>query len=338
MRFQSTPRFGSTQSATRQMEDVEEIDPATSQSQSQSQSSATEQIRSDGRDMTSDSIEVDSYADSLASQEEMHSSSSGSSDHEMEEITHTRRQADYMSGLDEDEDEDGTTMMGEPEEHVEEDDETPPVKRRRLSASASPTKLQMATAYDSDAGHDEEHNETEEDEEYDVQDKTRTRAPLQQPTFQPAPRFKPAPEDELLAQDQGSGADALLAAPVTPQRRGAKYLAGGLASQLQGLLSQVKGSETLGGGDGVGDGAIVRLAVEDVRMGTRMHLIQGRVLSRGSVAESEGVVKNYILAGGGARVVKTGSVLRLMAAPAWDVQLDEEWTVACEWTVESLEG
>ncbi len=334
MRFQSTPRFGSTQSATRQMEDVEEIDAATSQSQSQS--SATEQPRSDGRDIASDSIEVDSYADSLASQGELRSS--GSSEHETDEDESgdERRQRGYVSDVNEDAEDEG---LGAPAQNMYEDaGSPPPVKRRRLSASASPTRQHMVTAYGSNAGHYETHSGSEQEyEEHDVQDKTRTRASAQQPTFQPAPRFK-APEDELPGHDQGGPTCALIAAPFSPQRRGARYVPGGLAAQLQGLLSQIKGSETLGG---AGDGAVVRLSVDEIGLGTRMHLVQGRLLSRGAEAEHEGVVRRYILAGGeggGGALVKEGSVLRIMAAPAWEVHLGEEWTVACEWCVESLEG
>ncbi|KAJ6784286.1 hypothetical protein PWT90_06416 [Aphanocladium album] len=341
MRFQSTPRFGSTQSASRQMEDVEELDVDTSQSQSQSQASVMEQPRSDRRDIVSDSIEVDSYADSLASQEQLQSS--GSSEHEMDDNTSSGRQKGYLSGLEDIDHE--AAVVNIPAAHVYEDVGTPPVKRRRLSASTSPPRLRMADPYGSDTGlHEDldasEQDESEKDEEADVQDKTRTRAPVQQPTFRPAPRFKPAPDDELFAHNQDGGPGAILTAPFSPQRRGAKYVPGGLASQLQGLLSQVKGAETLGGAgsDGTGDGAIVRLVVEDARAGTRMHLIRGRILSRGSVSESTNVLEQYVLAGAGERLVKPGSVLRIMATPAWDVHLGEEWTVACEWNIESLEG
>lgn len=312
------------------MEDVEDIDACTSQSQSQS--SVVEHSRSDGRDVASDSIEVDSYADSLASQAELRSS--GSSEYQTDEDEDVLRRRGYMSDVGEDEENAG---MDAPAENTHEESGTPPpVKRRRLSASASPARQRLVTAYGSDAGHYETHSGSEQEfREHEVQDKTRTRASAQQPTFQPAPRFK-ASEDELAGHDHGGAASALIATPLSPQRRGARYVAGGLAAQLQGLLSQVKGSETLGG---AGDGAVVRLAVEQVGLGTRMHLVQGRVLSRGAETEGVGVARRYILAGGGGEggaLVKEGSVLRIMAAPAWEVHLGEEWTVACEWCVESL--
>ncbi|KAM3510488.1 hypothetical protein MY11210_005890 [Beauveria gryllotalpidicola] len=229
MRFQSTPRFGSTQSVTRQMEDVEEVDVGASQSQS----NANERPCSEGRDIASDSIEVDSCANSLTSREERRgsSSSSSSSEHEMDEDGDARRPRGYVS--DGNKVEENGVAMDVHAELIYGDDGTPPVKRRRLSASASPTELHMVVAaYDSDTGHHHEQDDSEQDyEEHDVQDKTRTRVPAQQPIFQRAPRFKPAPEDEPFAPGQAgtAAADALLAAPFSPPRRGAKYLAGGLA-------------------------------------------------------------------------------------------------------------
>lgn len=47
----------------------------------------------------------------------------------------------------------------------------------------------------------------------------------QQPVFQPAPRFKPTEMDP---------AESLLPAAFSPQRRGGRYLSGGLAAELQG--------------------------------------------------------------------------------------------------------
>ncbi|KAL7914854.1 hypothetical protein GGI35DRAFT_161565 [Trichoderma velutinum] len=55
---------------------------------------------------------------------------------------------------------------------------------------------------------------------------------LQQPIFQQAPRFKP-----LDAETTFNG----LPAAFSPQRRGSRYISGGMAAQLQGWLSEVKG-------------------------------------------------------------------------------------------------
>ncbi|KAM3464584.1 hypothetical protein NHJ6243_002398 [Beauveria neobassiana] len=373
MRFQSTPRFGSTQSATRQMEDVEEVDDdagAPSQSSQSSANNNKKRPRSEERDMALlNSIEVDSSCaeDSLTSREERRSSSSSSSDHDMDEDDGDDRRSrggGYASDGNEVVEEDGVTTDDVHAEliHGHEEEGTPkPVKRPRLSsASASSTEQRMviAAAYDSDTGghHHEQDDDLEQDDEDVVQDKTRrTRVAAQQqqqPTFQPAPRFKPAPEDEPFASG-GQACTAAVAPCSPPPRRGAKYLADGLASQLQGLLSKVKGVVETGDDDGGGDGGpakgvVARVLVEEVRLGARMHLVRGRVLSRGpaaTAAESdEMAARCYMLAGGGgggagARMVKQGSVLRVMPAPAWNVHLgEEEWTVACDWSVESMES
>ncbi|KAM3442028.1 hypothetical protein NHJ13734_002616 [Beauveria thailandica] len=402
MRFQSTPRFvgGSTQSATRQMEDVveeeeEEADDDDDVGASQSQSSSANEERplrrSERRGIALlDSIEVDSCADSLTSREgppssSSRSSSSGgggssSSEHEMDEDGDERRPRGGYVGDGDKVEENGVATDGVHAELTygdgeEEEEGTPkPVKRRRLSsasASASPTKLHMvvvaAAPYDSDTGgqhHHEQDDDTEqdddddeddddddddgEDDDDDVQDKTtRTRIPAQQPTFQPAPRFKPAaPEDEPFFASAGQVCAAVAPYSPPPRRGAAKYLAGGLASQLQGLLSKVKGIVETGNNNSNDDndddatGAVARVLVEEVRLGARMHLVRGRrILSRGPVAAAQ----CYMLAGGGgggadAGMVKEGSVLRIMPAPAWNVHLGEEWTVACDWSVESLES
>ncbi|KAM3561342.1 hypothetical protein MY1884_002437 [Beauveria asiatica] len=398
MRFQSTPRFvgGSTQSATRKIEDVveeeeeeEDDDVGTSQSQSSSANEERPLRRSERRGIALlDSIEVDSCADSLTSREGPPSSSSrsssSSSEHEMDEMDEDGEERRPRGGYvgDGDKVEENAVATGGVHAELtygdgEEEEGTPkPVKRGRLSsasASASPTKLHMvvvaAAPYDSDTGgqhHHEQDDDTEQDDddddeddgedddEDDVQDKTtRTRVPAQQPTFQPAPRFKPAaPEDEPFFASAGQVCTATAAASCSPPpRRGAaKYLAGGLASQLQGLLSKVKGIVETGNNNSNDDndddatGAVARVLVEEVRLGARMHLVRGRrILSRGPVAAAQ----CYMLAGGGgggggggadARMVKEGSVLRIMPAPAWNVHLREEWTVACDWSVESLES
>lgn len=333
MRFQSTPRFGSTQSATRQVEDVEDIDIDSSQSQSQSQSAAAHGgLRLDGRDGVSDSIEVGSYAESDSSPSQLELQSGEGSDHVDAGSLHRRKDV-----IEEDDEGDATVVYmateGSDEEEIREGHGTPPLKRRKLSPSASPPRQQVPATDNVDAdGSQENYQSNEED---DVQDRARTRAPVQQPTFRTAPRFKPAPEDETSATNPDGHYGALLAPAFSPQRRRAKYIPGGLAMQLQGLLSQVKGSESLGDARG---GALVRLVVEEIRPGTRMHLIEGKILSRGAVAEAGDFTQRYILAGSHDRRVQKGSVLRIMGTPAWDVHLGEKWTVACDWSVESLEG
>ncbi|KAH7148773.1 hypothetical protein EDB81DRAFT_474411 [Dactylonectria macrodidyma] len=148
-----------------------------------------------------------------------------------------------------------------------------------------------------------------------------TRAP-QQPTFRPPPRFKPAEVDPTT--------DGLPAA-FSPQRRGAKYLAGGLAADLQGWLSDIKGWEAAG----QDVEAVARVTVEEIRPGQRMYLVKGRVEEAAGAAS-----RRFLLAGEGKltglgrrAVVGVGSLV-VLGLPVWDVELDGEvWTVSCDWSV-----
>ncbi|UKZ62128.1 uncharacterized protein TrAtP1_003388 [Trichoderma atroviride] len=143
---------------------------------------------------------------------------------------------------------------------------------------------------------------------------------LQQPVFQQAPRFKP-----LIADDHHGG----LPAAFSPQRRGAKYIAGGMAAQLQGWLSEVKSWEENGEKTTSG----LKIHVEQIRPGRRMYLIEGR-------ASSGDVPQKWILAGEGKLTglgkraeVEMGSVV-LIEQPTWEVELEASvWNVACEWSI-----
>ncbi|PNP43813.1 hypothetical protein TGAMA5MH_04095 [Trichoderma gamsii] len=143
---------------------------------------------------------------------------------------------------------------------------------------------------------------------------------LQQPVFQQAPRFKP-----LIDDDHHGG----LPAAFSPQRRGAKYITGGMAAQLQGWLSEVKSWEENGEKTTLG----VKIGVEQIRSGRRMYLVEGR-------ASSRDVPQKWILAGEGKLTglgkraeVEVGSVV-LIEQPTWEVELEGSiWNVACEWSI-----
>lgn len=143
---------------------------------------------------------------------------------------------------------------------------------------------------------------------------------LQQPVFQQAPRFKP-----LISDDHHGG----LPAAFSPQRRGAKYIAGGMAAQLQGWLSEVKSWEENGETTTSG----MKIHVGQIRSGRRMYLVEG--------CESSGdVPQKWILAGEGKLTglgkraeVEMGSVV-LIEQPTWEVELEGSvWNVACEWSI-----
>ncbi|ENH62689.1 hypothetical protein FOC1_g10012927 [Fusarium oxysporum f. sp. cubense race 1] len=143
--------------------------------------------------------------------------------------------------------------------------------------------------------------------------------PLQQPTFHAPPRFKPADLDPAV--------DGLPAA-FSPQRRGEKYIAGGLAAELQGWLSEVKGWE----GAATATTLTKKVIIEEIRPGRRMYLVKART---GTSEESR-----YLLAGEGRLTglgqrmpVILGSVVDV-GQPVWDIVLNGQvWTVACDWGI-----
>ncbi|KAK4251696.1 hypothetical protein C7999DRAFT_27773 [Corynascus novoguineensis] len=170
-----------------------------------------------------------------------------------------------------------------------------------------------------------------------------------------APRFKlTEPPDKL-----SSHPDAYLAADIfSPQRRGARYLPGGLAAELRDWLVDLKGgvdgegqvrstSSTLQfmAGAAVG-GSLVRVMVDDVsRGGVGMTLISGSVINGKREGGPDGKAR-VVLAGegniDGLRVTKNGGNIRkvapgavvAVAPPAWDVELDgSSWAVAYRWEV-----
>ncbi|PHH88927.1 hypothetical protein CDD83_6874 [Cordyceps sp. RAO-2017] len=142
-----------------------------------------------------------------------------------------------------------------------------------------------------------------------------------QPVFRPAPRFKPADAD---------ASEFPAAAVFSPQRRGDRYVPGGLAAGLQALLSDVKSwEEEEDGTHGTG----LAIAVEEVRPGRHMQLVQGR-------SGDDEASRRFILAGQGrptglervAAAVRAGGVVTVRP-PVWDVELDgQKWTVACDWS------
>jgi hypothetical protein len=214
-----------------------------------------------------------------------------------------------------------------------EDAPTPPrrAKRRKLSLSSplpafsSPSKnrsFESGVEEDYDDGEStEEHSRSSvkiAQDDYHPSDAEgrRERAP-QQPTFRPAPRFKLSEAESL-----GEG----LPAAFSPQRRGARYLTGALAAQLQGWLSDVKREDEVAGSS-------FQVTVLGVKAGRRMYMVWGSV---NDVAEP----RKVILAGegrltglGGRAMVMEGSVVEI-GQPVWDVEVDgEAWMVACDWAI-----
>lgn len=220
-------------------------------------------------------------------------------------------------------------------------------KRRRLSlddegiSSSMPVRPQASGEGDEDRlsqneqVEDEEEDHvsppwlTSEDEDMDLPE--RDIAALQQPTFRPAPRFKPIEGDAVT--------EGLLPAAFSPQRRGAKYVPGGLAAELQGWLSDVKRwDEDIGALTHQSGREGFKISVKEVsRDGGRMYLVKGSMEAGG------GEDGRFILAGAGRLTglgrrkgggeVRVGGLIEV-EGPVWEVELEEKiWVVCCEWWV-----
>ncbi|KAL7936943.1 hypothetical protein V8C35DRAFT_211895 [Trichoderma chlorosporum] len=196
-------------------------------------------------------------------------------------------------------------------------------KRRKMSISptplfGSPDVPREETAYDTEDGASVMSTDSSEGSPIVM----RNSKALQQPIFQQAPRFKP-----LDAEITFNG----LPAAFSPQRRGARYVPGGMAAQVQGWLSEIKGWEENSGRVE----STTKVYADQIRSGRRMYLIEGHC----PPAETS---KKWILAGEGKLTglgkraeVRVGSVV-LIEQPVWDVELEGTiWSVACEWSVET---
>lgn len=146
------------------------------------------------------------------------------------------------------------------------------------------------------------------------------------PTFRNAPRFKAA---EIAAETQ----QRPLPEAFSPQRRGAKYVAGGLAAELRDWLVQVKGSSEYDRPAG----SSIDVVVDEVTFAPGLHVIAARRLDSGS--EDENIPGKVILAGDGRvtelrgrSTVKSGGVVS-MSQPMWNIALDDigRFAVACDW-------
>lgn len=149
---------------------------------------------------------------------------------------------------------------------------------------------------------------------------------MRHPTFRNAPRFKPA------VAASGSQQHPLPDA-FSPQRRGAKYVPGGLAAEVRDWLVQVKGASEYDRPAG----SDIGVTVDEVKSGVGMHLITAQQLD-GDI-DGESIPAKAILAGdgrtaglGGKTTVKRGDLVSL-SQPMWDITLDDlgHFAVACDW-------
>ncbi len=146
--------------------------------------------------------------------------------------------------------------------------------------------------------------------------------------FLKPPRFKAIDADTTDAAAE----QCQLPQAFSPQRRGVKYVPGGLAAGLRDWLLQIKGAD-----DSAEGTYAARIIVEELRAAPGMTLVQGRPL-RNPVAGDAGTVR-AILAGEGrlsglARNNVVHGCIVGVAQPAWEVETqDERWVVACDWAV-----
>lgn len=170
-----------------------------------------------------------------------------------------------------------------------------------------------------------------------------TEPSTRQPTFLAAPRFKTSDPDETKKDRP------LLPDAFSPQRRGAKYVSGGLAAEVRDWLVQMKGATEYD--RPTGDS--VKLIVDQVS-----HCTQGEMcLVSGDEAQSahEGEVTpehngagpgqpaRVILAGDGRipglgrRTVVAQGMMVSMYQPIWDIKLKDmgRFAVACDWAGET---
>lgn len=156
--------------------------------------------------------------------------------------------------------------------------------------------------------------------------RTADEQPPRHPTFHSAPRFKAA---EITTEVQ----QRPLPEAFSPQRRGAKYVAGGLAAEVRDWLVQVKGASEYDRPAG----SSIDVIVDDTMSAPGMHVIAAR--QPDTAVEIESIPGKVLLAGDGRMTglrgrstISRGGVVS-MSQPMWDITLDDlgQFAVACDW-------
>lgn len=152
---------------------------------------------------------------------------------------------------------------------------------------------------------------------------------MRNPTFHKAPRFK-ATE---LAE---GGPKSILPDVFSPQRRGARYVPGGLAAELREWLVQVKGASEY---DRPTRSKIEAIA-DEAKNGNGMWLVAAHEQDD-TGQQSEGDLAKIILAGdgritglNGRNEIQQGTAVSLHQ-PMWDINLNDlgQFAVACDWEI-----
>ncbi|KAH8893245.1 hypothetical protein GQ53DRAFT_805467 [Thozetella sp. PMI_491] len=208
-------------------------------------------------------------------------------------------------------------------------------KRRRISISPMPDcSLESANSDSRLLGENRPLNAVEVESEWDsdeyrsdheggAEDFIEGRDPAKsesRPKFNDAPRFKIVEQAE--AAQQLSIPEAL-----SPQRRGVKYMPGGLAAQLRDWIVKLKGSDE----GGQGSEASISLVVDEIRQVPGFSLV--------STAGQDGEPGPQVILAGEGRLtglgrpksLSPGSVVEI-SPPAWDVDLTTGITGTCDYT------
>lgn len=158
---------------------------------------------------------------------------------------------------------------------------------------------------------------------------TPTEPSTRHPTFHKAPRFKATQVAEVSQQSD-------LPNVFSPQRRGARYVPGGLAAEMRNWLVQVKDASKY---DRSANSS-VEAVVDELKGSIGMYLVAAHEKDN-TARQHEGKLPRFILAGdgniaglNGRNIVRQGTTLSLHQ-PMWNVSLNDlgHFTVACNWEI-----
>ncbi|EHA55613.1 hypothetical protein MGG_07208 [Pyricularia oryzae 70-15] len=176
----------------------------------------------------------------------------------------------------------------------------------------------------------------------------RNTAPYQPPKFQEAPRF--------VATEPSQQRQFFLPDAFSPQRRGARYIAGGLASEVRDWLFQVKSNGPETHYDHYSTQPLITtstaeyIAVE-VSAGPGIQMLIGKPTwsteactssqNNGEDTDQTHHIVKLILAGDGrisglaGKNVVTQDAVVVVHPPTWEINLQDQgtWTMVCDWSI-----
>lgn len=208
-------------------------------------------------------------------------------------------------------------------DYMEVDDDEPTGDHLSVSAARRIHKDVIAGQSSSLSGDDA--SESNESESPSPAEPSTTR----HPTFHKAPRFKATVLPEGAQR-------SLLPDAFSPQRRGPRYLPGGLAAELREWLVQVKGASEYDRPAG----SSVEVTIDEAKAGNGMWVVAAHETDDAGRPQEEDLPK-VILAGdgrtaglGGRNTVRPGTTVSLHQ-PMWDVDLGDlgRFAVACDWEI-----